>query len=120
MNTVTKRTLFWTPRILCIVFALFLVVFAFDVFDEGHGFWGTAAALGIHLIPNFLLIIVLIVSWRREWIGAALFGALGVLYIISMWGKFPWFNYAMISGPLFVMGILFWINWRLRAELRSR
>jgi hypothetical protein len=119
VNTVAKRTLFWTPRILCMVFALFLVVFAFDVF-EGKGFWETAAALGLHLIPNFLLIIVLIVSWRREWIGAALFSALGVLYIVGMWEKFPWFTYALIAGPLFVMGILFWINWHFRRELRSR
>jgi hypothetical protein len=28
--------------------------------------------------------------------------------------------YAMIAGPLFLLGILFWINWIYRAELRAR
>jgi hypothetical protein len=120
VNTTTKRALFWTPRILCIAFALFLVIFAFDVFDEAHGFWETAAALGMHLIPNFLLIIVLIVSWKREWFGALLFGALGVLYIVTMWRRFPLDVYLLIAGPLFVMAILFYLNWHYRRELRDR
>jgi len=120
MNTITKRTLFWTPRILCIVFALFLVIFALDVFDESHGFWGTAMALSMHLIPNLLLVVVLIVSWRREWIGAVLFSVLGALYIVWAWGRFDWSAYVLIAGPLFVLGFLFWINWHFRAELRKQ
>ena len=120
MNTATKRTLFWTPRVLCMLFAAFLSLFALDVFDESNGFWQTALALLMHLLPStILVIIVLIVSWRREWIGGVLFNALGVLYIVLFWGRFPWFTYAAISGPLFLVGILFLLNWRFRSQLRT-
>ena len=121
MTTTAKRWLFWTPRVLCMLLAAFFALFALDVFDESHGFWETALALLMHLLPStILVIIVLIVSWRREWIGGVLFNALAVLYIVLFWGRFPWFTYAAISGPLFVVGILFLINWFYRAELRKR
>jgi hypothetical protein len=120
MNTATKRTLFWTPRVLCMLFAAFLSIFALDVFDESHGFWQTALALLMHLLPStILLIVVLVVSWRREWIGGVLFNALAVFYIVFFWGRFPWFTYAAISGPLFLVGILFLLNWRFRSQLRA-
>lgn len=121
MTRFTKRLLFWTPRILCILFAAFLALFALDVFDEHHGFWDTALALIMHLLPStILLIVILIVAWRREWIAGALFCALAALYIIFFWGRFPWYTYALISGPLLLIGILFFLNWRFRAELRKR
>ncbi|MCX6601410.1 MAG: hypothetical protein NT025_07595 [bacterium] len=102
------------------LFAAFLSIFALDVFDESHGFWETALALLMHLLPStILVIIVLIVSWRREWIAGVLFNALGVLYIILFWAKGPWYIYAAISGPLFLVGILFLLNWRFRSQLRT-
>ena len=120
MNTAARRTLFWTPRVLCMLFAAFLSIFALDVFDESHGFWETALALLMHLsYSTILVIIVLVVSWRREWIAGVLFNALAVFYIVYFWGKGPWYIYAAISGPLFLVGILFLLNWRFRSELRK-
>lgn len=121
MNTAAKRWLYWTPRILCMVFAAFTSLFALDVFREGAGFWETALALFMHLLPStILLIVILIVTWKREWIGAVLFNALAVFYIGFFWGRFPWFTYVLISGPLFLVGILFLLNWRYRAQLRPQ
>ena len=70
MTALSKRVLFWTPRVLCIAFTAFLSLFALDVFSEGSGFWGTAAALAIHLIPTAIMVVVLVLAWRWEWIGA--------------------------------------------------
>ena len=120
MNTSSKRVLFWTPRILCIIFAMFMSLFALDVFSEGRGFWETILALLIHLIPVYLVVIVLVIAWRREWVGAILFNALAVFYVVWAWGRFPWSVYAMISGPLVIMGVLFLFNWIYRAQLRMR
>jgi hypothetical protein len=113
-----KRLLFWTPRGLCILFALFISLLALDVFAEGYGFWEALVALMIHLIPTWVIVAVLVISWRREWIGAALFGALGLLYIVVFWEPSGWPAYLMISGPLFLIGGLFLVNWRYRKELR--
>jgi hypothetical protein len=121
MERPAKRLLYWTPRVLCILFAAFISIFAADVFGEGRGFWQTALALLMHLIPTFVIVAVLIVSWRREWIGGILFILLGVLYIVWAWNK-PfgiWSTFLMIAGPPVLVGALFLLNWRYRAELRS-
>ncbi len=119
MKTITKRLLFWTPRILCLLFAGFISIFALDVFDERHGFWNITLALLIHLIPTWLVLGVLAVAWRWEWVGAVLFTALGALYL-STWGRFHWAAYLCISGPLLLVGALFLVNWFCRSELRAR
>jgi hypothetical protein len=66
MTTPPKQLLFWSPRILCLLFAAFISIFAADVLGEGYGFWKTILALLIHLIPTWLVLIVLAVSWRRR------------------------------------------------------
>ena len=114
-----KRLLFWTLRILCILFAVFVSLFALDVFGEGYGFWKTLLALLMHLIPTGIMLIVLAISWRWEWVGGIVFNILGVLYLVMFWGRSPWSVYLVISGPLFLIGVLFWLNWRCRRELRT-
>jgi len=69
MNKTTKRVLFWGPRILCILFAVFVSLFALDVFGEGFGFWQTIIALVMHLIPTYVVVIALVIAWRWEWVG---------------------------------------------------
>ena len=77
------QLLYWTPRLLCILFAIFISLFALDVLGEGYGFWGTILKLLMHLIPTGIFLIVLAITWRWEWVGGILFPALGVLYMIS-------------------------------------
>jgi hypothetical protein len=120
MNRRTKRVLYWTPRVICILSAAFISIFALDVFDEGRDLWGTLLALLIHLIPTYVVIIALVVAWHWEIVGAIAFNALGLAYIIWAWGRFHWSAYVVIAGPLFIVGILFLLNWIYRPELRSR
>ena len=119
MKTSTNRLLFWTPRVLCLLFAGFISLFALDVFGETRGFWNTAVALFMHLIPTFLLLGLLALSWRWDWVGGLSFPALGAFYIIAFWGRFHWSAYALISGSLFLLGALFLLSWRQRAERRA-
>ena len=120
MNTSMKRAFFWTPRISCILFAMFLSLFAFDVFSEGHGLGKMILGLLMHLIPAGIVVIVLVIAWRREWVGAVLFNALAVFYVVWAWGRFHWSAYLAISGPLVFVGGLFLFNWIYRAQLRMR
>ncbi len=126
MSHFTKRALFWTPRALSIAFIAFLSLFALDVFEGNLGFWRTALALIMHLIPVFVLIAALILAWRWEWIGAALYGAAGLLYIwwvVSTPRPLPpsvkliWI--LTIAGPAFVIAGLFLANWLKRGELHA-
>lgn len=119
MNTSMRRVLYWAPRVLGIVFAGFISLFALDVFEEHQGFGPTLVALLMHLIPTALVLGVLAIAWRWEWVGSVVFTALGCLYIATAWGRFHWSAYAVISGPLFLLGGLFLANWLKRGALRE-
>lgn len=126
MTQLSGRALFWTPRALSIVFIAFLSLFALDVFDEHLGLWRTVLALTMHLIPSFVLIAALVLAWRWEWIGAALYACAGSLYVwwvVSMSRPVPaamrliWI--LTIAGPAFVIAGLFLANWFKRADIRA-
>ena len=118
MNESLRLLLFWAPRGLTILFILFLALFALDVFGEGYNFWDTVVALFMHLIPNMVLALFLVLAWRWEWIGAVLFAGVGIFYIVWSWGRFPFVTYAAISGPLFLVALLFLVGWLYRSEIR--
>ncbi len=120
-RTPAQQLLYWTPRALCIASALFISLFALDVFDEGQGFWGTLLALGMHLLPTLLILLVLAVTWKHEWIGGIFFIVLAVLYVVSSWNKpfASWSTFLLISGPFVLIGVLFLLNWYYREELRG-
>ena len=116
MNTITKRFLFWAPRVLCLFFAAFISLFALDVFSEHRGFWDTTLALLMHLIPTAILLAILALSWRWEWVGGLLFPALGAAYLAAFWGRFHWSAYVVLSGSLFLLGALFLLSWSKRTR----
>jgi len=109
--------LLWAPRIMCILFAIFISFFAFDVFDQETGFWKTLLSLLIHLIPTLLIIVILILSWERAWIGGISYILLGITYII--WSSQAGRGSQIIYIPLFLVGILFLTRWFLRKEIKD-
>jgi hypothetical protein len=109
-----KRLLFWLPRILGILFAIFISLFALDVFSENSSPSQTILALLIHLIPTYIIVLALILSWKWEWIGAIVFISLAFAYLGMAHGRFHLAAYLAISGPLFLIGILFFISWFTR------
>ena len=120
MNPAARRWLFWTPRVLTILFAVFISIFALDVFEGHHSLGQLLVALGIHLIPTVLILVLLAIAWRWEWVGGLLYFGLGVVYIVAFWGRFHWSAYMFIAGPLFLLALLFLLGWRYRKELHPR
>ncbi len=119
MKHSTKKILFWSPRILCILFALFTTVFALDVFEGQHPFWETMLALGMHLIPTIILVLVLIIAWKWELIGGMVFLILPLIYIAWGWGRFPMSVYLIICTPMVLISVLFFLNWKYKTELKT-
>ncbi|MGA2274240.1 MAG: hypothetical protein ABSH00_11845 [Bryobacteraceae bacterium] len=126
MSNISKRTLFWAPRALSILFIAFISMFALDVFGENLGFWRTLLALTIHMIPSLVLLGALAVAWRWEWIGAVIYTAAGALYVITLLPrglvpasiKLLWI--ATIALPAFVIGALFLANWLKHDQIRAK
>ena len=68
----------WVPRILCILAILFISMFALDSFTPGLTIWQQIGAFLIHLIPSFILVALLIVTWKWEYIGGIIFIVIGL------------------------------------------
>jgi hypothetical protein len=115
MNKKINRFVYWAPRILSIIFILLLMLFSLDVFAENLSFWETALALFMHNIPALILLVLVIISWKHELVGAITFILAGLLYIIwtssnvSIGAALSWS--LQIAGPAFLIGILFLIGW---------
>jgi len=119
------RVFHWVPRILCILAILFISMFALDSFTPGLTIWQQLGAFFIHLIPSFILLVLLIVAWKWEFIG-------GIIFIVIGLGLSPFIymrNYnmnhsvgmslgiiLMITFPFVVVGILFIISHFLKKK----
>ena len=115
MKKITNQIVYWTPRVLAILFILFVSMFALDVFSEGYGLFKLIGALLIHLIPTFLLIPTLIISWKWGKIGGIIFVLLGILFIPMV--KMREFSvYLVFAGIPFLIGILFIIDSSLKKK----
>jgi hypothetical protein len=120
MKKNTKQYIYWTPRVLCILMAAFLGLFSFDVFEGGGSFGEQILGFLIHNIPVYVVVIVLIVAWKREWVGGIAFLGLAALYMVLTRLNQHWSAYAVISGGLVVISILFFLNWKYKNQLRER
>ena len=68
----------WTPRILCIGAILFVSMFALDSFDPGIPLGQQLLNFLMHLIPSFVLILLLVIAWKWQLIGGILFTIAGI------------------------------------------
>ncbi|NMB70474.1 hypothetical protein GYA27_04780 [candidate division WWE3 bacterium] len=93
-----RQTFYWLPRVLAILYIVFISMFALDVFEEPQ--W--LLALLMHLIPSYILIIMTIIAWKHEKPGGLLFIAGGIFLFV-----FTRFESLIISIPALVIGGLF-------------
>jgi len=117
MNTLKIATflvLLWTPRIVCILFIAAISLFACDAFGNDKGFWKTLLDFLAHLLPTFIMIFILYLSWNRAWIGGIVFLLAGIAYIIWKGVEYP-----VVFIPLFLVGILFLLSWFFRKEIEE-
>lgn len=116
MENKVGKFIYWTPRILAIIFLAFLALMSLDVFTEGASFWEIIVGLFMHNIPVFILLAVLIISWKHEIVGGIVFILAGILYIFIVTRNVDDWRMALawsvqIAGVAFVIGGFFIANW---------
>jgi hypothetical protein len=103
--------------VLGILIAVFFGMFALDAFGEGKLLTEALADVAIHLVPAIMLLVIVAVSWRWEWVGGIGFVGLAVAYVAMVPGRLDWI--LVISGPLLVVGALFLWSWWFHEELHA-
>jgi len=111
LNTIGKKILYWLPRVLSILFTMLISLLALDVFTEPFFENALEILIGLfmHLIPSFILILIILIAWKWEHIGGTIFIIIGLLFVLMM-GVERDLSFLVIPGILIFFGILFWLN----------
>jgi hypothetical protein len=115
----------WIPRILCILAILFIGMFSLDSFDPKLTLGQQLLGFLMHNIPTLILIAILIVSWKWEFIGGIIFIAVGVVFTPIIFMMNYHMNHSvgitlsivmMITFPFIVIGSLFIVSHFLKKK----
>jgi len=119
-----SKFVYWTPRIISILYICFLAIFSFDVIEPGVSIGQIVLGMLIHNIPSFVLTAVLAVSWKREIVGGIVFTVVGSLFLARAVAAVVMNGFGeiaealagslLLAAPALLAGILFIINWRKR------
>lgn len=113
------KILHWLPRVLCIMAILFISMFALDAFGSGRTIWQQIVDFIMHMIPSFILLILLIIAWKWELVGGIIFTVIGIgLSPVVFFHNYNMNNsvsmslgiISMITIPFAIVGILFIIS----------
>ena len=109
-----KYFLFFTPRLLAISIAIFLEVFAFNIFGVIIPFEKKFGIFMIHSIPSLYLLTATIISWKKSLYGIISF----TIILIGFSLYFDTLNdsalFLVISVPLLIIVILYTIDFFFR------
>jgi len=115
----TTKVIHWLPRIICILAILFVSMFALDAFEAELTIWQQIGAFLMHLIPSFILLALLIIAWKWEFIGGIIFALIGLGFSPfifmhnykmnqSVWHSLT--TILIITMPFVIVGILFIVS----------
>lgn len=111
-----KKIIYWTPRILSLLFVAFISVFSLDVFSQFQGVQALIAFF-IHLLPSFLLLAFVALAWKYGLIGAVAFIGFSAFYTFQAIEHPFWI--LLIAGPSFIVGLLYFWDWHLKRKVNN-
>jgi prolipoprotein diacylglyceryltransferase len=115
----SAKVLQWSPRIICILAILFISLFALDSFSPDRTVFQNAVAFLIHLIPSFVLLVILIIAWKWEKTGGIILIIAGLVWCIFVFTlnlrrthsfRASLMIMGMLCLPFVISGILFIIS----------
>jgi len=116
------KLIYWSPRLAGVLIIFFVSLFALDMFSPEYTLTEMLVGFLIHMLPSIVMGLLLILAWRRPWIGFLAF-LLASLYFLRFalggWGESAG-NFLLFSGPLLLVSLLFGINWLWRQDLPGK
>jgi prolipoprotein diacylglyceryltransferase len=110
----------WLPRIICILAILFISMFALDAFSPGLTLWKQIGDFLIHLIPSYIMIALLVIAWKWEYVGGIIFTVIGFVFCLSVFllnynrnhfsAAQSFINTLIVAIPFVLVGILFMMS----------
>jgi hypothetical protein len=107
----------WSARALIFCLTGVFSLFSADSFDGGIVDFKTIRDWLIHMIPSLVLLIPLLVFWKRFFVLACIYLTLGLSYLVVSWNKFPISVHFLITLPLIISSIFFFLAYANRKEI---
>lgn len=127
MQTKADTLIFWMPRVLSVLGIAFLSLFSLDVFDGTSNVGQMLVGFLMHNIPTFVLLVVTVLAWKRDIVGAVGFIGAGLLYIALLINNALTYGFhgyyigwaLTLSGPAFLIGTLYLVGWYKKRQVRG-
>jgi Na+/pantothenate symporter len=97
----------WIPRIMAMIFIIFLLQFSFSIFTSPILFWLKVKGFFIYSFPALMFLITLIYSWKYPKIGGIIFMVLGVIFTAFFHTYSIITSFFIITLPALLIGGLF-------------
>ncbi len=97
----------WISRLSLIIYSLMITLFAFDVFDSNDPLLYQIGGFFMHILPSLLLLLILILTWKRPLPAGILFLLAGIVFTYIFHTYMNFVTFIIISLPLFLIGILY-------------
>ena len=126
---IPMKIIHWFPRILCILAILFVSLFALDSFDPNLSAARQWLGFFMHLVPSFILIILLIIAWKWELIGGSILAIVGLgltpfIFMVNYHNNHSfWLSLGIIAGitlPFVITGGLFILSHYVKRKRESK
>jgi len=84
-----KKVVYWTPRVLAILFTLFIMMFSLDVFDGTSSIVEQLIGFLMHNLPAFGIILIIALSWKKDYIGIIGFAVIAIGLFLMVTRSMP-------------------------------
>lgn len=107
------RIIHWAPRVAAIMIIFFTSLFSLDVFEMQGTPIQLLGAFLMHNIPSIIMIILLILAWKRPVVGFVAFLVAGVAFaafFVRDLYSLP--NLLLFVFPILLVALLFYADWK--------
>jgi hypothetical protein len=114
------KIIHWAPRAAAILIIFFISLFSLDVFETQATPLELLGGFLIHNIPSIVLLVLLIVAWKRPAVGFVAFLAAGVLFAVFFirdLSALP--SLLLFVLPILLISFLFFADWKWLTPIQN-
>jgi hypothetical protein len=113
VNPPVARIIHWAPRAAAILIIFFVGLFSLDVFEMQASPLELLGGFLMHNIPSIVMLVLLIIAWKRPVVGFVAFliaAALFILFFVR--GIYSLINLVLFVLPILLVAFLFYADWK--------
>jgi hypothetical protein len=107
------KIIHWAPRLAAILIIFFIGLFSLDVFEMKASPLELLGGFLMHNIPSIVLLVVLILAWKRPVVGFVAFLAAAALFaVFFVRSIYALSNLLLFVFPILLVAFLFYADWK--------